>query len=101
MPLGTPVYIVFNRKPGQIHTSQVVGFSAGTASGQIAVGANLLSALDIGSTSEALAILAWPDGLEKDVATTGTVGSATAYGPNAGAMGILAKILLYLKMIGT
>jgi len=101
MPPGTPVKIIFDRKPGQIYTSEVVLISPGTSSGQISVGANLLSALDIGSTSEALVVLAWPEGLEKDVATAGTVGSATAIGPDAGAMGILATVLLYFKMIGT
>ena len=101
MPPGTPVRIVFDRKPGRLYTSEVVAIAPGTSSGQIPVGANLLSALDIGSTGEALVVLAWPDGLDRDVATAGTVGSATAFGPDAGAMGILATVLLYMKMIGT
>lgn len=101
MPPGTPVEIILDRKPGQIYTSEVVEIAPGTSSGQISIGANLLSALDIGSTSEALVVLAWPEGLDKDVATTGTVGSATAFNPDAGPIGVLAKVLLYLKMIGT
>lgn len=101
MPPGTPVRIVFDRKPGRIYTSEVVEVAPGTSSGQISARADLLSALDIGSTGEALVVLAWPDGLDRDVATAGTVGSATAFGEEAGAMGILATVLLYMKMIGT
>ena len=98
---GTPVRILLDRKPGQIFESEVVEIAPGTSSGQIPVGADLLSALDIGSTGEALVVLAWPDGLDRGIATAGTVGSATAFGPDAGAMGILATVLLYIKMIGT
>ncbi len=101
MSVGTPVRILLERKPGQIFESTVVEIASGTSSGQIPVGADILGALDIGSSGEALVVLAWPEGLDRDVATAGSVGSATAFGPDAGAMGILATVLLYLKMIGT
>jgi multidrug resistance efflux pump len=101
MPPGTPVRILLERKPGHIFDSEVLEIATGTASGQIPVGSDLLSALDIGSSGEALVVLAWPDGLDRDAATAGTVGSATAFGPDAGAMGMLATVLLYIKMIGT
>ena len=101
MPVGTPVKIVLDRTPGVIYDSEVVEIAQGTGSGQIPVGASLLTALDIGNSGEALVVLAWPDGLDRDVATTGSVGSATAFGPDAGAMGMLATVLLYIKMIGT
>lgn len=98
---GTPVQIVLDRKPGKIYNSEVVEFASGTSSGQVSAGADLLSALDIGNTGEALIILAWPEDLDQDAATVGTVGAATAFGPDAGAMGILATVLMYMKMIGT
>ncbi|RBW56901.1 efflux RND transporter periplasmic adaptor subunit [Ruegeria sp. A3M17] len=101
MPVGTPVKIVLDRKPGQIFDSEVVEVAAGTASGQVPVGSDILSALDIGSSGEALVILGWPKGLDQGAATVGTVGSVTAFGPDAGAMGILATILLYFKLVGT
>ena len=44
--------------------------------------------------------LAWPVGLDRSIASVGNVGTATAFGPETGAMGILAKVLLYIKMIG-
>jgi multidrug resistance efflux pump len=101
MPPGTPVKVVLNRMPGRIFSTEVVSAVAGTASGQIPIGAKLLGAVDIGSDSDALVVLAWPEDLDREIATVGTVGSATAFGPNAGAMGMLATILLYVKMLGT
>lgn len=101
MPVGTPVKIVIDRTPGQIYGSEVVEIAQGTGSGQIPVGSNLLTAQDIGSGGEALVVLAWPEELDRSIATPGTVGSATAFGPDAGAMGLLATVLLYIKMIGT
>jgi hypothetical protein len=87
--------------PGRIFSTEVVSAVAGTASGQIPIGAKLLGAVDIGSDSDVLVVLAWPEDLDREIATVGTVGSATAFGPNAGAMGMLATILLYVKMLGT
>jgi len=101
MPPGTPVKVVLNRMPGRIFSTEVVEAVAGTASGQLPIGAELLGAADIGSDSDALVVLAWPEDLDRDIAIAGTVGSATAFGPNAGAMGVLATILLYIKMLGT
>lgn len=101
MPAGTPVEIAFDRIPGRLFKSEVIEISPGTSAGQIPVGAELLGATDIGSSSEILVVLAWPDGLDRSIASAGSVGTATAFGPEAGAMGILAKVLLYMKMIGT
>jgi hypothetical protein len=101
MPAGTPVEIAFDRIPGRLFSSEVIEIAPGTSAGQIPVGAELLGAADIGSSSEVLVILAWPDGLDRSIASVGSVGTATAFGPEAGAMGILAKVLLYIKMIGT
>lgn len=101
MPVGTPVKVLLERKPGQIFDSKVVEIASGSSSGQIPVGSDILGAADIGNSGEILVVLAWPDGLDRTVASVGSIGSATAIGPDAGAMGILATVLLYLKMIGT
>ena len=98
---GTPVQIVFDRKPGQIYTSKVVVISPGSSSGQVSSGANLLGAQDLGSVSEALVVLAWPDGLDRSEMPAGAVGSATAISEDAGAIGLLATVLLYFKMLET
>lgn len=101
MPAGTEVRVVFNRLPGQIFDTKVVGSVSGTSTGQIPIGADLLGASDVGDADDALVALSWPEGLDKSIAVAGTVGSATAIGADAGAMGILATVLLYLKMLGT
>ncbi|AXI45503.1 hypothetical protein C1J03_05295 [Sulfitobacter sp. SK012] len=101
MPIGTPVKLMFDRKPGQIFESSVVSIAPGTSSGQIEGGSALLDALDFGASSEAFALLSWPEDLDRTVATAGSVGSATVIGPDAGAVGVLATVLFYVKMIGT
>ncbi|QDG77608.1 efflux RND transporter periplasmic adaptor subunit [Labrenzia sp. PHM005] len=101
MPVGTPVNIAFDVAPGRIFESEVVEIVPGTSSGQLPVGSNLLGAADIGSSGEILIILAWPADLDRSLAIAGSVGTATAFGPDAGAMGILATVLLFLKMLGT
>jgi hypothetical protein len=98
---GTRVEMVFDRLPGRIISTVIVGPVAGTASGQVPIGATLLGGADIGSAADALVVLAWPKELDREIATPGTVGSATVFGPNAGAMGMLATVLLYVKMLGT
>jgi multidrug resistance efflux pump len=101
MPVGTPVSIALDVAPGTIFQSEVLEIVPGTSSGQIPIGSSLLGAADIGSTGEILVVLSWPDGLDKEIAIAGSTGVATAFGPNAGAMGILATVLLFLKMLGT
>ncbi len=101
MPPGTPVRLVFSREPGQIFDSKVLKIAPGTSPGQVATGANLLGAADIGGTAEALVALEWPEDLDRNIATAGSVGAATAFDPDAGPISALATILLYLKMLGT
>ncbi len=101
MPVGTPVKIAFDRKPGQIFVSTVASIASGTSSGQIVGGSSLLSALDFETSADALVLLSWPETLDQNVVTAGSVGSATAIGPDAGAIGVLATVLFYLKMLGT
>ena len=100
MPIGTPVKITFDRKPGKIYVSEVMSIAPGTSSGQVEGGSKLLSALDFETSADALVLLSWPDSLDHTEVTAGSVGAATAIGPDAGAIGVLATILFYLKMIG-
>jgi hypothetical protein len=101
MPPATPVIFVLDRLPGKVFSTVVMEIVPGTASGQLPIGAELLGATDIGDENGALVILKWPSGLETVIAVTGTVGSATAFSTDAGPMGLLAMVLLYLKMLGT
>ena len=100
MPIGSPVKLTFDRKPGKVFASTVASIASGTSSGQVEGGSRLLSALDIGSYSDALVLLSWPKELDRTEVTAGSVGSATVIGPDAGAIGVLATVLFYLKMLG-
>jgi hypothetical protein len=101
MPIGAPLKMAFDRNPGQVFESTVEGIAPGTSSGQVTGGSNLLSALDIGDSSDALVLLAWPENLDRSVASAGWVGTATVIGPEAGAIGVLATVLFYIKLLGT
>ncbi|CUH44473.1 HlyD family secretion protein [Ruegeria atlantica] len=98
---GTPVELIFEAVPGTIFTSSVFQVVPGTAGGQIPVSSNLLSATSVGSDSEVLLLLEWPDGLPKYASQPGMVGSATAYGPDAGPFEILAKVLVRIRALLT
>ncbi|MEW2915991.1 efflux RND transporter periplasmic adaptor subunit [Ruegeria sp. ANG10] len=94
---GMPAEIVLDAAPGKILTSRVSQISPGTSGGQIPVSSDLLSAASIGSTSEVLVILDWPEDLPDHAAQLGMVGSATVYSPEAGPFEILAKILIRIR----
>lgn len=98
---GAPVEIAFDIIPGKIFESNIEAVLPGTSSGQIDVSSDIVGSSDIGSKSEALVRLTWPEGLPHDGAKLGTVGTATAFGSDAGAMGILARVLLYVRALGT
>jgi multidrug resistance efflux pump len=94
---GMPAELVLDAAPGRILTSSVSQISPGTSGGQIPVSSDLLSAASIGSSSEVLIILDWPEDLPPHAAQLGMVGSATVYSPEAGPFEILAKILIRIR----
>ncbi len=98
---GAEVQIVFNGDPGTIYKTTVTSIVPGTSSGQLKVSGELAGGSDIGSSSDHLVVIEWPDGFPEALKGLGMTGSATVFGPDAGAMGVLAKVLLYLKMLGT
>jgi hypothetical protein len=63
----------------------------------MAADARLVSQGDIGSSNDVLIVLDWPEGMSSGTLAVGNVGAATIIGPNAGAIGSLAQILLSVK----
>ncbi len=94
---GAEVGLTFDNNPGVILWTTVAEISDGTSGGQIQVDSTLLDASDVGSTSELLVVIKWPENVSASDSVLGSIGSATVFGENAGAMGILAKILLWIK----
>ena len=98
---GGEIQIAFSGDPGRIHKTKVQAISPGDSSGQILVSGELAGASDVGSSTDLIVIVDWPEDFPEDLRRLGMTGSATVFGPDAGAMGVLAKVLLYLKMLGT
>ncbi|WP_186766289.1 efflux RND transporter periplasmic adaptor subunit [Falsiphaeobacter marinintestinus] len=94
---GSEIGLTFARYPGQVFWTTVAEKVFGTSGGQVMVGANLLDQADIGSSSEALIRIVWPAQLQNGDLPIGAVGSATVIGENAGPMGVIAKVLLWIK----
>lgn len=98
---GARVEMAFDSAPGRLFTSEIREILPGVAGGQIDVGADLLTAADGCGASEVVVLLAWPDALPEDTARLGMVGTATVFGENAAPFGMLAKVLLWGRMLGT
>lgn len=98
---GARVEMAFDSAPGQLLKSEVRQVLPGVAGGQIEVSADLLTAANVGSASELIVLMSWPDEMPQDSARLGMVGTATVFGDDAGPFGILAKILLWIRMLGT
>lgn len=101
MAVGAKVKLAFNAMPGRLFESSVTTVMPGTSAGQVDVGSSVIGAVDVGSTSEQLVALSWPEDLPRDAGRLGMTGTATIFGPDAGAMGILAKVLLWIRMLAT
>lgn len=95
--VGADVGISLSSEPGVVRWTKIIAIAPGTPSGQVRVDANLVGQEDIGNSGEKLVVLEWPDGLPKNAVSVGSIGIATIIGPDAGAIGSLAKILLTVK----
>lgn len=98
---GTEAKIAFNALPGQIFDTHVESLVPGTAGGQVGIGTGLVGSQDLGNASEALVKLAWPSDLPVDQARLGMIGTVTVFGAHAGPLEPLAKILLWVRVVGT
>lgn len=93
---GAPVWIVFDNDPGRIHAATVRAIPEGVGQGQVATSGVLARTNAIGGTSSFPAELSIPDALDRSILRLGMSGNATVFAPNAGVIGILAKIIVWV-----
>jgi multidrug resistance efflux pump len=91
---GARVAIVFDNIPGRIYHAQVIAIPKGIGQGQIAVSGTLAKTSAIGGATTFPAVLSDPDDMSRDSLQLGMSGSATAFSPKAGLIGLLASILV-------
>jgi multidrug resistance efflux pump len=94
---GAAVDIVFDNVPGHIYHAKVTAIPKGIGQGQIAVSGTLARANSIGGATVFPAEISIPDGMSREALRLGMSGSATAFADNAGAIGLLASILVWVS----
>jgi multidrug resistance efflux pump len=94
---GTPVDIVFDNAPGRVYHARITAIPKGIGQGQIAVSGTLARTTAFGGATVFPAEISVPEGLSRDSLRLGMSGSATAFAGNAGVIGLLASILVWVS----
>jgi multidrug resistance efflux pump len=94
---GAPVDIVFDNAPGRIYHARITAIPKGIGQGQIAVSGTLARTTAFGGATVFPAELSIPDEMSRDSLRLGMSGSATAFASNAGVIGLLASILVWIS----
>jgi multidrug resistance efflux pump len=94
---GTPVDIVFDNAPGLIYHAKITGIPKGVGQGQIAASGTLARTTALGGASVFPAEISVPDEMSRDTLRLGMSGNATAFASNAGVIGLLASILVWIS----
>jgi multidrug resistance efflux pump len=94
---GTLVDIVFDNAPGRIYHARITAIPKGVGQGQIAVSGTLARTTALGGTSAFPAEISIPDEMSPESLRLGMSGTATAFAGNAGVIGLLASILVWVS----
>jgi multidrug resistance efflux pump len=95
--VGTSVDIVFDNAPGRIYHAVIADIPKGVGQGQIAVSGTLARTNALGGASVFPAVISTPDEMNRDSLRLGMSGTATAFAGNAGVIGLLASILVWVS----
>src|SRR5882724_5668589 len=94
---GTAVDIVFDNAPGRIYHAKITAIAKGVGQGQVAVSGTLARTNALGGATVFPAEISIPDGMSRDSLRLGMSGSATVFAANAGVIGLLASILVWVS----
>jgi multidrug resistance efflux pump len=94
---GAPVKLIFDDIPGRIFYSTIADIPRGVGQGQIAVSGILARVGAIGGANAYPAVIAIPNEVSSDHLKLGMPGSATAFAGNAGVIGLIMSILVWVK----
>ena len=93
---GVAVDIVFDNVPGRIYHAKITAIAKGIGQGQVAVSGTLARTNALGGATVFPAEISIPEGMNRDQLRLGMSGSATAFAGNAGVIGLLASILVWV-----
>jgi multidrug resistance efflux pump len=94
---GAAVEIVFDNAPGHIYHGKILAIPKGVGQGQIAVSGTLARTSALGGATAFPAVISIPDEMSRESLRLGMSGSATAFAGNAGVIGLLASILVWIS----
>jgi multidrug resistance efflux pump len=92
---GAPVMLVFDNDPGRLYDATITEIPEGIGQGQIAVSGTL--ARTIGGATAYPAVISLPADADRKMLKVGMSGNATVFAENAGVIGTLAKILIWIS----
>ena len=95
--VGAAIDIVFDNIPGRIFHSRVIAIPKGIGQGEVAVSGTLAKTSAIGGATAFPAIISVPDDMSREELQLGMSGTATAFSPKAGVIGLLASILVWIR----
>lgn len=91
------VKIVFDSHPGRMFEAKVLSIPRGVGQGQVAVSGTLARVGSIGGAKAYFAEVSIPEGIEKAQLRLGMPGTATVFSENAGVIGLLMSILVWIS----
>ena len=94
---GAPVDIVFDNIPGRIYHATITAIPKGIGQGQIAASGTLARTSALGGATVFPAEISIPNEMSRESLRLGMSGSATAFAGNAGVIGLLASILVWIS----
>jgi multidrug resistance efflux pump len=95
--VGAPVDIVFDNDPGRIYHAKITLIPKGIGQGQVATSGMIARTNAIGGATVFPATISIPDEMSRDSLRLGMSGNATAFAENAGVIGLLASILVWIS----
>ena len=91
------VSIVFDDRPGRIFSARIVEIPRGVGQGQVAVSGVLARSGAVGGAGAYPATVSIPEGYDRSDLKLGMPGTATVFAANAGVIGILKHILVWIS----
>jgi len=94
---GAPVILVFDNNPGRIYRARIMDIPRGIGEGQIAVSGTLARDGAIGGATAYPAVISIPEDMDVGQLRLGMPGTATVFADNAGVIGLISKILIWIN----
>jgi multidrug resistance efflux pump len=94
---GAPVKLVFDNDPGRVHHARILAIPLGVGQGQVAVSGTLARVGSIGGANAFPTQISLPEDMDREHLRLGMPGSATVFSENAGVIGLIMSILVWVS----